>query len=201
MPSNINCPNCGASLDRRIQSSKVVGCASCGSTVFMRDLSFTEPGEQGEFHETPSLLKLEILINLDGQLVKPVGVIRYSYGPGWWDEFWCETGNDGRWVSVDEGDIVIEKPIKPPKAPGPARNLKIGDVVMHNTQNFRAVEMETATCVAFRGELPEAPEIGEAHRFMNFKGPDRKALSLEIWGANEAWFTGRWVDPWQVGSV
>ena len=198
MPSDPNCPNCGASLDRRIRSSKVVGCASCGSTVFLHDLSFATPGELGEMHETPSLLSLKAPVKLAGHIVTPVGVVRYSYGPGWWDEFWCEADKGGQWVSVDEGDIVIETPIAAPKTPAPARRLKIGDVVMHQAQNYRAVEAETATCVAYRGELPEAPEIGEAHRYVNFQGPDGRALSLEIWGANEAWFAGRWVDPWSI---
>ena len=96
---------------------------------------------------------------------------------------------------------MIETPIETPKTPAAARHLKVGDVVMHKAQNYRAIEAETATCVAFRGELPEAPEIGEAHRFINFQGSDRQALSLETWGMNEAWFAGRWIDPWSVGGA
>ncbi len=201
MPSNANCPNCGSALDRRIQSSKVVGCASCGSTVFMGDLSFVAPGEQGEMHDAPTLLQLEKPLKLDGRVITPVGVIRYSYGRGWWDEFWCETEEGGVWVSVDEGDIVIETPTDGVKPPSASQRLKVGDMVLYQAQNYRAVEAETATCIAFRGELPEAPEIGEAHEFINFQGPDSQALSLETWGPNRSWFVGRWIDPWSVGGA
>lgn len=151
-------------------------------------------------HDAPGLLQLGQTVRLDDTTVTPVGVIRYSYGRGWWDEFWCDGPKGGLWVSVDEGDIVIEEPTENPGwSPKPDQiGMKVGESFTHGVRTYTAVEAETATCVAYRGELPEAPEVGEMHYFTNFLSGPSKSLSLEIWGSNHAWFSGQWIDPWQV---
>ncbi|MGB0410801.1 MAG: DUF4178 domain-containing protein [Pikeienuella sp.] len=196
-----NCPNCGHALDLRIAASKVAGCAACGSTVFLNDRSFRAPGEAGDMHVAPSLLQLGQPVRLGKTTATPIGVIRYSYGRGWWDEYWCVADDAPFWVSVDEGDIVVEKPTNGPEWPASRGHPKLGDSIKYVLRTYEAVEVETATCVAFRGELPEAPEVGEEHHFVNFLSGSGQALSLEIWGNNRAWFEGQWIDPWDVGAA
>ncbi len=160
-------------------------------------MSFRDPGKQGELHGTPGLLQIGVTVDLDGQIVPTIGMIQYSYGRGAWDEYWCETDGDAIWVSVDEGDIVVEA-----RVPGPewstGQQPVVGQVVKYGGYEYVAVEVETASCVAFRGELPEQMEIGETHYFANFTGDIGSALSLEIWDGGIAWFRGRWVNPWAV---
>ncbi|MGG7565159.1 DUF4178 domain-containing protein [Rhodovulum sp. DZ06] len=211
-----SCPNCGASVSPRLATSKVVTCDYCKSTIFLDDMSFRDPGAAGEIHDPSPLLSIDRRFRIGRRVFHPLGVVRYSYGRGTWDEFWCEiegqhamgrapegpweqgTGVTGAWVSVDEGDVAVQTPVPPVDAPLRRADVAIGDRVEHDGLMYRAQEVETAECIGFAGELPEKPRIGETHRYVNFEGPDGRILSAETGEDFNAWFEGRWVDPWDV---
>jgi len=164
----------------------------------LADNAFLSPGECGEMHGGPTFLQLGVETRIGNDDVLPLGVIRYSYGRGWWDEFWCRfREDDGVWVSIDEGDIVIERPLPEDEWPE-VGDLSVGAEVTHKNRTYTVQEEEEAECLAFRGELPEAPVLGERHRFQNLVGEGGKALSREVWDGGMAWHVGFWVDPFEV---
>lgn len=211
----MNCPNCGAALDWRLQATRMRDCESCGTTVVLDGGSLRAAGARGEMFDAPSMFSLGQNVRIDGWDLLPVGHARFSYGPGWWDEYWCGFGDGGfAWVSVDEGDIAIEheidtrdlssfEPGGPP--PFPSKGPSLGDVVLHRHERFRAVEAEEAECVAVRGELPEILAVGERHRYVDFLGNEGGVLTAETWyegpGWRTDWFGGRWLDPWATGKA
>lgn len=200
MTNQHSCPNCGNTLAPRLQQSKVAGCDACGSTVMLADGQFLAPGAAGEMHEGPTFLKLGVTADFGPESFTPLGLIRYSYGRGWWDEFWCreERSHEGVWISVDEGDLVLERPMPDYLWPALTGAVRIGSTTSFNGKVYTAKEAESAECIAFRGELPEAPALGERHDFVNFTGEGGEALSLEIWPGGRAWHEGRWIDPYEV---
>ncbi|MEL6979781.1 MAG: hypothetical protein AAGM38_14015, partial [Pseudomonadota bacterium] len=123
------CPSCGAAMDWRFELVRMRDCDQCGVTVALIDGDAQAVGERGEMAAAPSLLKLGEVTLLDGERWLPVGQLRFDYGAGWWDEFWCESGSGQGpvWISVDEGDIALEREVAfsaAPKIPGgcpPAR--------------------------------------------------------------------------------
>lgn len=131
-----------------------------------------------------------------------VGHVRYDYGRGWWDEMWCENQRgQGAWISIDEGDVVLQHPVPdehyPPMTTAPALGA---DISLRNT-TYRVSERNTATCVAMRGEFPEIIEVGDVHDFVNASGPRGMLASGEFWPGGRAWYEGEWLDPFELDVV
>ena len=200
MTKTFNCPNCGAGLTARLALTRMVDCPHCDSTVVLDGDALRAAGRRGVMLDAPSLLAIGQAVEIAGRAVTPLGHARFSYGPGWWDEFWCDDGDDGVWVSVDEGDVVIERPIpefrpQRPARPAPGHEVEYGDEI------YAATEAETAECVALRGEWPEEQTVGERHDYVNYLGRGGLMLSLEYWPGGETWTAGRWVDPFAVRAL
>jgi len=190
-----NCPNCGNKLPEIMQFTKMVDCDACGTTLLLDDDEMRMAGERGVMAEVPSLLALGETVKVGRRIMTPVGHIRFDYGRGWWDEFWClDEHGIGHWLSVDEGDYAFE--------------TELSDVptfawggIEYRESRYTASETDEATCVAFRGQLPEVIAIGETHRYTDYTNADGKLISHEKWNGGEAWFGGEWLDPWSIWSA
>ncbi len=192
------CSNCGAELPRRFSHAKMITCTHCGTTSLLRDAVWELAGEGGFMQDAPSLVQLGQHVEIEGLHLMPVGHARFSYGRGWWDEYWClDDEGKGRWLSADEGDYALEVPLARADWPGNFRS-RIGTAVTIRGEEFRVTEAETATCLAVRGEFPEELEVGEAHLYFDLAGPEGQIATYEKWDGGEAWTRGVWIDPWDV---
>ncbi|NUB45296.1 DUF4178 domain-containing protein [Fertoebacter nigrum] len=193
-----NCPKCGDSLGPQFARLKMMNCPSCGTSLFVQDDQMRLAGEQGVMHDVPLLFGLGDRVVIGGLTYHPVGHARYSYGRGTWDEFWTtsDTGA-GRWISVDEGDVVVQEPLDggmPAFSTPPA----LGSAFRCLDGHFTVTEAEEATCVALRGNFPDLLLIGEVHHFINATAADATLLSGEFGPDGARWFLGEWVDPFDV---
>lgn len=197
-PEDLNCPNCGTLLPPLLQFAKMVDCTSCGTTILMQDAGLLAAGTHGVMVEAPSLLKLGEEVQIGSARFIPVGHIRFDYGAGWWDEFYCLdlSGLSPVWISADEGDYAFERLL--PRSDWP---VITGRRVQFSGTDYMLAEQDEATCIAFRGQLPEVIALGEMHHYRNFTGPDGLALSQEVWDGGEAWFAGDWLDPWAIKAA
>lgn len=192
-----NCANCGAEIERRNTASRLVACPYCDTTQMFVDDAFRNAGVQGVMQDGPSLFRLGETTNVEGRPVTPIGHARFSYGRGWWDEYWCDAPDGGLWISVDEGDIAIERPVPDEHRPGTFNAAASTEVWIGGVQ-YVVTERETAECVAVRGELPEVLTVGERHDYFDFAGEDGEILTLEQWEGQSDWYFGYWIDPWQM---
>ncbi|UWQ17279.1 DUF4178 domain-containing protein [Jannaschia sp. M317] len=194
-----SCPNCGAALPPMLAHARMVNCAFCGSSVVLDDAGLRRAGEAGDMLDAPELIEIGVPVEL-GQAgtFTATGHVRYDYGRGYWDEY-HGTLDDGDlvWVSVDEGDVVLQRPVAPPPEAGRAA-FRLGAEVRQGGQVFHCTEVDNATAAAFRGQLPEEIVIGETHLFANFSGVGAALLSGEIWDGGSGWFLGAWIDPFDV---
>ncbi len=197
-----NCGNCGAELPARLATARMVTCDHCGTTSVLRDTAFEVAGTGGEMLDAPSLVRLGEHVNVGGLHLLPVGHARFSYGRGWWDEYWCVdgTGKDGLWLSADEGDYALERNLPREHWPRNPR-LTIGAKVHLRGDLFTVTEAETAECMAVRGEFPEELDVGESHLYFDLTGPDGRMATCERWDGGEGWSMGEWVDPWEVTAA
>ena len=197
--SERSCPNCGAALPPILRHARMVNCDYCESSVVVADEATRLAGAAGVMHDVPELIGLGRAVQLgDLGVFEATGHVRYDYGRGHWDEYHGATlGGDLLWVSVDEGDVAVQLPLPPADRPrGDA--FRLGAEVVIRSMPFHVTEVETATLVAFRGQLPEPVAVGETHLYANLSGPDARIVSAERWDGGEAWFEGRWIDPFRV---
>lgn len=62
---------------------------------------------------------------------------------------------------------------------------------MFDSATFTVIEVETAQCVALRGQLDEALQVGETNSFVNASAGNEALLSGEFWEGSAMWFYGR----------
>lgn len=192
-----NCLKCGADLGESFSWARMINCEHCGTAHILRDAVFTLAGSSGVLHDAPGLVHLgQPLVTPVGSF-DPKGLVRFSYGRGAWDEFWAlDASGSGAWISVDEGDIVVQRPIGGadlPKAPPP-----LGSTLAHDQDNWTVTEAETARCIGFRGQLPEDFALDEVFTFVNASCGDGRLLSGEFHDDTAAWFVGPWLDPFDL---
>lgn len=193
------CPNCGHGFEGLRKSTRMFDCPSCGTTLFREAQALNPIGNHGEMHDAPMLFGLGDTVDTGKGRYTVIGHTRFDYGRGWWDEMWA-FGADGRgaWISIDEGDVVLQWPIAEGRAPQWQTAPELGSTFSLNGEGFTVTEIDEAVCVAIRGEFPERLVVGERHLFVNASGEDGTFLSGEFWEGGRAWFTGAWLDPWEI---
>ena len=197
--SHANCANCGAAIERRNTASRLVSCAHCETTQMFVDEAFRNAGEKGVMQDVPTLFQLGQSTRVEGRVVIPIGHARFSYGRGWWDEFWCEADSDMVWISVDEGDVAIERPLPDHHKPRSFHPTLGASVEIAQTR-YTVTEAETAECVAVRGEFSEVLHVGERHLYFDLTSERGGIVTLEQWEGHSDWYEGYWIDPWLIGK-
>ena len=119
-PRTFACPNCGAELEAKLATTKLVACSYCDSNVLLEDDAVKLAGKQGVMADYPSLVQMHGNYRYRGWQFMAVGRARFDYGQGFWDEWWVVGGDgEGRWLSVDEGDFALEEPVDIERTPSP----------------------------------------------------------------------------------
>ena len=194
----INCPQCGDALDIYFKWTKLSQCSSCGSSIFLEDETVRHIGEQSTLSPEPSLLKLHDPIVIENKTYMPLGKIRYSYGRGFWEEWFLKgEGNREFWLSVDEGDFVLEEKTEmtlPFKTP---YGVRVGGKYGAYTVSERG----EGRCVGFEGELPEMIEIGKTHYYLHLSKGSGNLVTVEYGSEITQIFRGKWIDPMSIKRV
>lgn len=203
------CPSCGALLPRRFRYTKLVHCSYCQSLLALGDGTTEKVGEQAALADHPALFELYRAYRWGKKTLEPIGKLRYDYGRGFWEEWWCldERGN-GLWLSVDEGDFAIEQPVQElapgPMALPPYADLSVGGKLQLLKQDWRITELGEARFVGMAGEVPDPMDQRQAFRYAHLERPGRHLITLEYDADADAnasdpdCFVGTWVDPFDI---
>ena len=185
-------------MDIYFKWTKLVECRSCNSSIFLNDRGAELIGEASTLSPEPSLIKLHEAIIIDHKSYLPLGKIRYSYGRGFWEEWFLKgERNQEFWLSIDEGDFVLEKPTEmslPFKSP---RVVRVG----RRYGDYLATEVGEGVCVGFEGELPSTITIGETHNYIHLSKGGGSLITVEFGDGVNKIFKGKWIDPLTIKSV
>jgi len=192
------CPNCGYGFEGLRKSTRMHDCPSCGTTLFRETDALAPIGDHGDMHDVAMLLGLGDTVALGQRRYDIIGHARFDYGRGWWDEMWAVSGDDGAWISIDEGDVVIQRAIPDDLVPRWTEPPVLGATFTFDGDDYRVTEQDAATCIAIRGEFPELMQVGDKHQFCNATGPGGSLLSGEFWDGGRTWFVGDWLDPFEI---
>ena len=199
MPFNpvrrINCPQCGDLLPLHFRHSKLAQCASCGAHVFLEDDAARLAGKQSVLSEEPSLIIMHQPFTYERRTFTPVGRVRYSYGRSFWEEWYViDSNSNGYWLSVDDGDYILEKEVKFSLALYAYKDLHLHQKI----KEWRVTELGEGTCLGYEGELPEVLEIGETHHYAHLSKANGDMITVEFFGKTKKLYQGSWLDPYEI---
>lgn len=196
---NTTCPNCGDDAAPALDRLRMTTCASCGTTLFIHDNRMELAGKQGVMHNAPMLFGPGDTVHLPRGHFKAMGHARFSYGRGVWDEFWgVDEEGLSCWLSVDEGELVLQYPLKTTRYPQLRRVPLLGQKFEWDDTRFTVTELDEAECVALRGSFEDVPVVGHRYTFFNCTGDDMRLLSGEFRDGGRAWYIGHWHDPFEI---
>ena len=193
------CPGCGAPLAPHFRYAKLVTCAHCDSLVFLEDGAARSAGKRSVMADWPTLFTLDNVFEYRGWRFVPVGHLRYDYAHGFWDEWWVldQARDQGRWVSIDEGDYALEQAVELERG-FDCSAVRLGEPVRLADEVWQVTEKGRARCVGVRGELPERVALGAEFDYAHLSGADGRLITLE-WDAQRCTATeGEWIDPFEI---
>jgi len=194
----INCPQCGDELPIYFRWTKLVECPSCKSSIFLEDEGAKVIGTASTLSPEPSLVKIGDPIIIEKKRYMPLGKIRYSYGRGFWEEYFLK-GEDSReyWLSIDEGDFALEKPMNIPLAISSFDELRVGA----EYGKYIVTEIGEGECVGFEGELPKLISVGDKHNYAHLSKGGASLITVEFRDNQMSIYSGEWIDPFSISGV
>lgn len=192
----INCPQCGASLPLYFAHAKLAQCEFCHSTLFLDDASARVAGESSVLAPEPSLIKLNQAFSYNKKHYLPIGMIRYSYGRGFWEEWWIkDSSGEEYWLSVDEGDVVLERLIANEEDVSIFKDAIIGQKI---GSKWIISEIGIGVCEGFIGLLPKTITIGQEHTYLHLSGYHAQLKTLELHTSRMQSYIGKWLNTFDI---
>jgi DNA-directed RNA polymerase subunit RPC12/RpoP len=190
----VNCPQCGDLLPLHFSYSKLAQCPSCGVHIFLEDEGARLAGEQSVLSLEPSLISLHQAFEYNKQTFTPIGHIRFGVGRNIWDEWWCVDRGKGYWLSVDEGDYILESEIEFSLPLYSYKEITLNQEI----KGWRVTELDEGVCLGYEGELPEIIEVGEKHHYAHLSKSHGEMMTVEFFGKTKKLYSGKWLDPYAI---
>ena len=195
----INCPQCGYALPLYMKHTKLVQCASCKSSIFLENDATRLAGDSPVLAPEISIIELNKPFFYDHKSYLPLGKIRYTYGRGFWEEWWVkDTQNNDYWLSVDEGDLVLQKKVEANYPADFFESLRIGQ---SSSGNWIVTELGTAVCEGFEGSLPKKVVKGSTYKYAHLSGKNAELKTLELSDNGLEAYRGKWISPFDIGKI
>ena len=192
------CPQCGDLLSVYFAYTKLIECPSCKSTIFLEDDAVRLAGKQSVLTTEPSIITLQEPFRYQETTYLPIGKIRYSYGRGFWEEWWLkDTQGEAHWLSVDEGDLVLEDMVKNSPMQVSFDALHLGKKI----DGWIVTELGEATCEGFSGTLPKRIEIGSSYAYAHLSGKNATLRTLEFTDNGLEIYEGFWLSPFDIQKI
>jgi hypothetical protein len=192
--AEISCPSCGATHDVHNPGVITVVCEYCGNAVYWDQEKIQNVGKQSTLPEGFSRLYRGASGTLLNKRFVVMGRVRYSFGQGFWDEWFVEM-QDGSiaWLTEDNHEFTLETRVTDVQVP-PFDALKAGLRIEARNTPFFIEEVGQAECIGVEGDLPVKMEVGEVYSFADASSPDgRYTLGIEYDEDPPTVFYGHWL--------
>jgi len=190
----LKCPSCGYPLPIYFKYSKLIRCPSCGSDIFLEDEAVKVMGKSSVLSDEPSLIKLHKVVEIEGREYIAVGHLRFTTGPYFWDEWWMMSDGEGYWISVDDGDYILEREIKYSLSTTNPEDFKLG----REFGEWIVTEIGEGICEGFEGELPEIIKPGDKYLYAHLSRSDGEMMTVEFLSSGARLYRGEWLDPYEI---
>lgn len=193
-PPSIRCPSCGANHSLHNPGIITVVCEYCGNAVYWDEEKIKDAGKQALLSEGFTRLYRGAGGTLFNKRFLVLGRVRYSFGQGYWDEWYLEF-MDGRlgWLTEDNFELCWETRAEGAKVP-PYEELRPGRRVSVGGRDFVIEEKGEAVCLGVEGKLPKAVLSDETYRFADGSSLEGiYTLGIEYDDDPPTVYTGKWL--------
>lgn len=194
-PQSIACPSCGATHDIYNPGVITVVCDYCGNAIYWDAGKIENAGKQSVLPEGFTRLFRGATGRLENRAFVVMGRVRYSFGSGFWDEWFLEF-SDGTigWLTEDNHELALQTRTTSNKIP-PLEALTPGKKFTVRKIDFIVQAVGEAECIGVEGDLPIEVQTGETYRFVDASSPDGKyTFGIEYDAMPPTLFVGKWVN-------
>ena len=195
------CTQCGYPITLETVAAQLIVCPACSSSLLFDNGQMKDVGKVAVIAKEPALFSLHQWFRHRDWAFMPVGRVRYGYGDGdgFWDEWYVVSENDAvNWVSVDEGDVAVEAPVKPNSTIPPFDALQIGQTLRIANQTLKVMEKNFGTFLGAEGQLPFRPDLRPRFEYVDLLGPKGASFTIEYSDKGAECFKGSWIDPFEI---
>ncbi|MDA3901704.1 MAG: DUF4178 domain-containing protein [Spirochaetes bacterium] len=194
----IQCPSCGGSHDIFNPGIVTISCNYCGNIIYWDMENIRSAGKQALLPEGFSRLYRGATGTIEGNPFQVLGRVRYSFGGGFWDEWFIEyPDTTTAWLTEDNHEFSLEQKTDeftlPPREklnPGTELSLSINGKLLH----FHIEEVGKARCLGIEGSLPKEIKTGEEYLFADGSSLDGKnSLGIEYDNKQPSLFIGKYL--------
>ncbi|WP_232495338.1 DUF4178 domain-containing protein [Novosphingobium kaempferiae] len=181
-----DCPSCGAPLPVRSAAMPYATCANCQSLVMREGLAAQDMGKVAVLPVDVSPIQLGTTLHVEDMVLQVVGRVRWGWTDGSWNE-WLLEGGDGveRWLGEAMGAFMLtaarpdllDRPMLHGFAAG--GEIAVGTRLDIEGVSLVAIDCKEAQCLGSEGDLPFPTLSGRTMTSIDFRGPNREAVSLQ----------------------
>lgn len=182
----IRCPNCGADLPLTSRVIRFVVCEYCNQGILIKDKRIDPTGRVATQIEINSPLKLHTRGWLRGKFFEVIGIMRCSFGRGYWDEWLLHFDEDNSdiWLQFDDGSWVLFYREDITRKLPPLTQLKVGTIIPFRGERLYLREKGEAKVLYAKGGF--AFEIMPGDNFYYIDGTlGDKEVSIEYYSNGE----------------
>lgn len=175
MSKAVQCPSCGAEHVVHNPGITALQCEFCKTLIYWDEQAIKAAGTKAILDPPSSNLRVGEAVQLKGQDMVVLGRVRYSYGggAGLWDEWFLEdTGQNIIWLTEDEKEFVIEKPIADDPSFPQFSQLGLGQTLQVHNRPFLVEELGKAACLGVEGQVPFVVIPEEVYPFADLASSD-----------------------------
>lgn len=192
----VQCPTCGA--EQQIVNPAAISfqCPYCDAISMLVDQDWKPTGKKSRLSQGFSRLYCGALCTIHGNEYRVIGRVRYSYGKGFWDEWYALTDTgEGSWITEDDHEFSVQVEVPFDRVSTDIQNLTIGDELVVGDHTYRILEWGEAVCLGLEGELPKGVLPDESYRYADGGSLDgTHAIGIEYDGTPPAVYVGRWIE-------
>ncbi len=168
-------------------------CEYCGGVSYWNEQGLAGTGKRSMLSEGFTRLYRGATGTLRGQRFRVEGRVRYSFGQGFWDE-WYVTSPDGAsaWLTEDDHELALQTPYDGTGLD--VRGLAPGRSFTVDAGTFVVLEVGEARCIGVEGGLPDAILPDDRYDYLDATSPDGKlALGIELDDGQPVLYLGQWL--------
>lgn len=150
-----NCPSCGGPIEYEEKYTQLISCEYCNNSIAVVDNSLKLDQEIAPLAKVPTRLEIgKELVHSTGRY-RIMGLARFQYGKGFWDEWHLlnQSDNSIAWYTEDEGDYILFDEKKVLGAATPPVNPKPGINVELENNSISVRESGTAKLIGVKGQI------------------------------------------------